>query len=572
MSTPYSIPTDAWLNTQSEPQVSATLTQLTPADMDFAIQGINAVLAEAALGATITASITGPQVTRFELSLAPGVTLDELAQRKNRFAEKLNRFGAIRMLLPIPGRDRVGIEVPNRVRSFFPTEALFQDPLWQRTAGNLPLLLGRDATQIYSLDLATGSHLLVAGCDGAGKSTLLRQLLISLLSRKTPDELKLLFFENKGDTFKPFAGIPHLLAPLVKDVDAGTALLEWCVAETKRRRKLLAQAGVRNLVDYKLLPNGEPLPDIILFLDEIAPLLTPKRMSHIHELLQGLDSAGNVGFHLVVATATIPDEELMGSFTFRVCGKCPQSALSLELLGEEGAEALLAQGDLLLKIGDAPIRCQSGMVAPTLCETLAKQCIAQQPAKYDADLQKMLKDAMEQRKAQNEAELPPQLNFVEPTANDALRTVLAAKKATPAVVAAALGVSSERASNLLDELTFHEYLATPDETATREILWEKIPPEFLGKGVETRKTLESLLKELGKKIAEGDPNSRTVAEYNKGVHAIGKKIVEEAAEVWMAAEYEGPENTSLEISQLFYHLLVLMLKKQISLEDIYKQL
>lgn len=572
MSTSYSLPNADWLNSQPNPLFSTTAMQTSPADLESAMQGINTVLAETALGATITASVTGPQATRFELNLAPGVTLEELAQRKTRFAEKLNRFGAIRMLLPIPGRDRAGIEVPNRDRVFFPAETLFQDPVWQRTTGTLELLLGRDASQIYTLDLATGSHLLVAGCDGAGKSTLLRQLILSLISRKTPDELKLAFFENKGDTFKPFAGLPHLLAPQVKDVDAGTALLEWCLGETKRRRKLLAQAGVRSIADYRAIPNADALPEIILFVDEIAPLLTPKRMSRVHELLQGLDSAGNVGFHLVVATATIPDEELMGSFTFRVCGQCPQSALSVELLGEEGAEALLGQGDLLLKIGDAPIRCQSGLVSAALCEALTKQCTAQQPAKYDAELQKQLKDALELRKAQAEAELPPQLNFVEPTANDALRAVIAAKNATPAVVASALGVSSERAGNLLDELTFHEYLGSPDETATREIFWDKIPPEFLGKGVETRKTLETLLKELAKKIAEGDPNSRTVAEYNKGVHAIGKKIVEEAAEVWMAAEYEGPENTSLEISQLFYHLLVLMLKKQISLEDIYKQL
>ena len=164
------------------------------------------------------------------------------------------------------------------------------------------------------------------------------------------------------------------------------------------------------------------------------------------------------------------------------------------------------------------------------------------------------------------------LNFTEPTANDALKAVLAADKATPEIVSAALGVSSERAMNLLDELAFHGYLGIQDAAGERQILFNKIPPELRGEGHETRKTIESLMEELAEKIRVADPNSRTVAEYNKGVHAIGKKIVEEAAEVWMAAEYEGPDNTALEISQLLYHLMVLMLKKKISLEEIYRHL
>ena len=126
--------------------------------------------------------------------------------------------------------------------------------------------------------------------------------------------------------------------------------------------------------------------------------------------------------------------------------------------------------------------------------------------------------------------------------------------------------------NLLDELAFHGYLGIQDTTGERQILFNRIPSELRGEGHETRKTIESLMEELAEKIRVADPNSRTVAEYNKGVHAIGKKIVEEAAEVWMAAEYEGPDNTALEISQLLYHLMVLMLKKKISLEEIYRHL
>ena len=575
MNTPcYNLPgIDALLDSGEQQPPAILSTQVTSGEIDNAARSIYDVLGEAGLAAELTNSIVGPQATRFELSPKAGVTLENLGALHDHFAEKLNRYGAIRMLLPIPGRDRVGIEVPNSHRNFFPTATLFADAAWKNAHGKLDLLLGRDANQAYLLDLSQGSHLLIAGYDGAGKSTLLRQFLLSILLKKTPEEVRLLFYDAKGDTFKPFAGIPHLLLPAVKEPESGIVLLDWCVQETKRRQKLLAEKGVRSLNEYQETASAENIPEILLLMDEIAPLLAVRRQEHLYELLQSLESAGKVGIHLVVATATIPSETLVGTFDWRICGQCPQSSLSQAILGEIGAEALLGKGDILWKSEKGVLRCQSAEVTAEECARMtAAVCANGLKPKYDAALQKALAAAKEAQKAAVKTASEPSLPFAEPTANDALRAVLAADKASVEVVVAALGVSQERAGNLLDELTFHEYLGSPDAQGIRQIFREKIPGEFLGKAVATRKTLETLLQELAKKIAEGDPNSRTVAEYNKGVHAIGKKIVEEAAEVWMAAEYEGPENTSLEISQLLYHLLVLMLKKQITLEDIYKQL
>lgn len=570
------IPNNAWLNATTPEGVDEAPFSSTAEETQTVAEAIAEVLKSSGIQAEVAASVASPQSTRFEIVLAPGVSLSELGELKTRFSERLNRFGAIRMLLPIPGRDCAGIEVPNSHRIFFPAIELFEDQAWEAADGRLEAMVGKDGQRTHSVDISRGNHLLVAGHDGAGKSNLMRQILASLISRNSPDALRLLLFENKGDTFKPFAGIPHLLAPETKDTENGVAMLEWCVQETARRRKLLAQAAARNLGEYNGARPDSQLPEIVFMIDEIAPMMSTRLLERVHGLLCGLDSAGTtVGVHLVVATAILPDQSLLETFDFRVCGKCLQGALSKMLLGEEGAETLLGMGDFLLKTGESPIRLQSALMAPEECRRLAAECTAAYPGRYDQDVQHFIKTSAEASHASALAEKEssePMLNFTEPTANDALKAVLAADKATPEIVSAALGVSSERAMNLLDELAFHGYLGIQDTTGERQILFNKIPPELRGEGHETRKTIESLMEELAEKIRVAAPNSRTVAEYNKGVHAIGKKIVEEAAEVWMAAEYEGPDNTALEISQLLYHLMVLMLKKKISLEEIYRHL
>lgn len=161
----------------------------------------------------------------------------------------------------------------------------------------------------------------------------------------------------------------------------------------------------------------------------------------------------------------------------------------------------------------------------------------------------------------------------EATANNALAIVMRHGYADRAMLEDAFAVNAERAQNLLDEMYAHQYLAPcADMPGRYTVVSRNIPAELRPEFRPARKTIEELYGELARKIAAGDPQSRTVAEFNKGIHAIGKKIVEEAAEVWMSAEYESPERTAEETSQLLYHLLVLMLKRGITPEDLYKVL
>ncbi len=534
------------------------------------------LLEDAGLAATVTAIVPTTAYIRLEISLAPGTSLEALGLLRQEIQQRMGRPRPPRMLLPIPGRDRAGVEIANLQAAFPTPQELFLDPDWSAAQGHLPLLLGKDALRLLSLDLARSGNLLVAGYDAPSLASLLRQFLLSLLSRQTPEQLRLLLFSTKAETFRPFAKLPHLLLAPQRETETGIGLLEWCLQETTRRRRLLAASGKRNLEEYEKeshLPEKN-LPRIVLLADDLNALLAPRTSSRVQELLLALEQAGTVGVHLVAAISGVVPDALRDAFPSRICGHLPPGDPTQELLGFQDAECLQDQGDFLLHADGETLRFATPLLSPKLCAR-ATECAGGTPLRPLAELQTFLLHFLEGKRALQEANLEkemPQLNFAEPTANDALRCVLSAGQANPSLLSGLLGVSRERAENLLDELTFHEYLSAPDQNGERAIQREKIPPELLGEAPRQRKTLETLLEELSRKIAQGDPGSRTVAEYNKGVHAIGKKIVEEAAEVWMAAEYENSENLSLEISQLVYHLLVLMLKKKITLEDIYRQL
>ncbi len=557
-----------------------------------AAQTLQRIMEEHGVSGQITAVNTSHRLARFEITLAPGAYLAQLGALAEECKRSLRRPRPLRMLLPIPGRDCAGVEVPFSTQKAPAPEQLFADPAWQAHDGALlPLLLGESVEGLRILDLATSGNILVAGYDGAGKSTLLQQFLLSLTLIQDPADTRVLLFDRNGETFRDFAKVPHLALPIQKTADAGVALLEWSLQETNRRRRLLAAAGCHRLEEYAPAEGQERLPHYLLLFDEIGTLMDPRHQQKTLELLQGLADSAATGIHLAATTSTLPQDPVLNCFPTRIWGFLPQEkpasplseeendAQDEEPLDEEGnipdTTFLMEDGDFLLCSGEDRLRFQSASITPEFRGAICQAAQERATRRNDPAPMLFLQRLQESQKALQEAthdKEMPQLHFTEPTANDALRAVLAADQATEQIVAEALGVSSERATNLLDELSFHEYLSAPDATGARQIQREKIPGEFLGKAEATRKTLESLLAELEEKIKQGDPDSRTVAEYNKGVHAIGKKIVEEAAEVWMAAEYENPDNVSLEISQLLYHLMVLMLRKKITLEDIYKKL
>ncbi len=544
------------------------------------------ILTNAGLNVTVASSICGPQVTRYELRLAPGITLEELGALAPEFRAQLGTQ-QVRMLLPIPGRDRAGIEVPNSQRRFWGCGEFFEDRAWTQSQAAIPLLLGRNIyNRVTVMDLATAPHILVAGDAKTGREHLIGQFMASLMLRFPPDQMRIVAFDARAAEMRAFSQAPHLVVPPVTSPAAGTVMLEWVVAEMRTRLQALAAAGAHNITEYNAAHPTEAFCYLVVVLNEFSPLLKGSRRETVLGFFRQLSTAGTTGIHLIASTE-FPyrdnlTDEVRSCFPWRIALQTIQPGASELVIDESGAETLAGKADFLLRDNEMVERYQGGLITEEEERQLTKFCAKQVQYSTDEALRNAMNQAeLEDRNAAAQARAAaqaPNLPFMEtPTQSnqssymDALKAIVQARLATPQLLQEQLGVDRERAENLLDELASHDYLSAPIEgTEEREIHYDKLPAEAKGVAEQSRKTIEELFAELAAKIAANDPNSRTVVEFNKGIHTIGKKIVEEAAEVWMAAEFEDEKRTVEEISQLIYHLMVMMLRKKCSMEDLYR--
>ena len=542
------------------------------------------VLAAAGLDVTVASSICGPQVTRYELRLAPGITLEELGTLAPEFRAQLGTQ-QVRMLLPIPGRDRAGIEVPNSQRRFWGVGEFFEDRAWTQSNAAIPLMLGRNIfNRVTVMDLANAPHLLIAGDANTGRGHLIGQFMASLMLRFPPDQLRIAAFDARAAELRAFSQAPHLVVPLVSSPVSGVVMLEWVATEMRTRLQALAAAGAHNITEYNSSHPDEAFCYLVVFLNEFSPMLKDNRREKALGLFRQLANAGAVGIHLIASTE-FPyrenlTEEVLSCFPWRIALQTIQPGSSELILDEPGAETLAGKADFLLRDNEMVERYQGGLITDDEARALTKFCAKQVQLPTDEELRNAMskaeldeRNAVAQARAAAQAPALPFLETPKSSYMEALKVIVQARLATPQLLQDQLGVDRERAENLLDELATHDYLSARVEgTDEREIHFDKLPAEAKGIIEQSRKTIEELFEELAAKIDANDPNSRTVAEFNKGVHAIGKKIVEEAAEVWMAAEFEDEKRTAEEISQLIYHLMVMLLRKKCSLEDVYRLL
>ena len=287
----------------------------------------------------------------------------------------------VRIVAPIPGKARVGFELPNEERQTVYLRTILEDERWQRLKANLPIALGQDiAGQPVYGDLSRMPHLLVAGATGSGKSVGLNVMLASLLMQKTPDEVRLLMIDPKVVELAVFDGIPHMLLPVVTDMKKAALALRWAVDEMERRYQLFADAGARNINTYndrvqrvldgkmpaeKLVkrtkdqieanePSPEPkrLPYVVVVVDEFADLMMVAAKDVEAAVARLAQKARAAGIHVILATQRPSVDVITGmikaNFPARMAFKVSQREDSKTILGRNGAEHLLGMGDMLL--------------------------------------------------------------------------------------------------------------------------------------------------------------------------------------------------------------------------------
>jgi S-DNA-T family DNA segregation ATPase FtsK/SpoIIIE len=309
----------------------------------------------------------GPVITRYELEPAPGVKVQKITTLSDDIALAM-RAPSVRIVAPIPGKNRVGIEVPNGgAASVYLKDVLTQSE-FRSSGSKLMLALGKDISgKSLIADLAEMPHLMIAGTTGSGKTVALNSIIMSILFNASPAEVKFLMVDPKMVELVGYNDIPHLLCPVITDTKKVTGALNWLVSEMENRYKTLAKAGVRNIKGFH--GTGGNMPYIVIVVDELADLMQTSAKTVESAITRLAQLARAVGIHLILATQRPSVDVITGvikaNFPARVSFKVASKVDSRTVLDMNGAENLLGKGDLLfMKPGDAkPTRGQCSYVS-----------------------------------------------------------------------------------------------------------------------------------------------------------------------------------------------------------------
>lgn len=410
----------------------------------------------------------GPAITMFEYKPAPGVKISKISSLTNDLAMGLSAL-SVRIIAPIPGKDVIGIEVPNQKRDAVMIRDLIESSEFMENKSALTLALGKDISgKPFYTDLRSAPHLMIAGTTGSGKSVLLNAILASLVYKLTPRELKFIMIDPKMLELSIYDGIPHLLHPVVTDPAKAAAALKWAVNEMENRYRLLSEEMVRDLETYNRKIEAEDsenkwdkwVPYIVIVIDELADLMMVAP-SEIKESITRLSQkARAAGIHLVVATqrpsADIVAGLLKANFPSKISFHVSSNTDSRIILGKGGAESLLGKGDMLyLKPGVASlIRIQGALISDRERERITEHLKMQGQPKYNENITHI--DDSEVNKDFDEEK--------DELYNTALRVVVEKKQASVSMLQRRLNIGYNRAANII-EMMEREGLVGPQESA-----------------------------------------------------------------------------------------------------------
>jgi DNA segregation ATPase FtsK/SpoIIIE, S-DNA-T family len=448
-------------------------------------------LRQYSIDATVTDVTRGPTITRFELEPAPGTKVSRFLSLADELTLALKAH-RVHVEAPIPGKGRVGIEVPNRDREEVVVRDLFESAAFHESKGVLTLALGKDmAGEVITADLASMPHLLVAGATGAGKTVCVKSLLASLLFTKEPEELQLMLVDPKMVELSIFDDIPHLITPVVTDPKKAATALNWLIAEMEERYRLFAHLRVRNIDVYnESVENGEiemtgaeggdteslnairKLPYIVCVIDELADLMMLARAEVEDAIARLAQLARAVGIHLIIATQRPSVDVLTGvikaNFPARVSFQVSSRVDSRCILDEIGAERLIGKGDMLyLPAGQSkPTRIQGAFVSDEETFALISYLKKQAPPQYRDEIERFGKSG----DVPGDAEEPEDDLF-----DEAVRVVIETGQASISMVQRRLRVGYTRAARLIDMMEMRGIVGPHVGSKAREILVESLP-------------------------------------------------------------------------------------------------
>jgi S-DNA-T family DNA segregation ATPase FtsK/SpoIIIE len=451
--------------------------------------------------------LPGPTVTTYEVSPAAGTKVSKVAGLADDLALALAR--KVRIVAPIPGKNRIGFELPNERRVKVVLRDLVEDRRFQTLEVPLPVVIGRDilGNPVYA-DLASMPHVIVAGATGAGKSVGLNVMLLSLLYRRSPDELRLLMIDPKVVELAPFDRIPHMLLPVVTDMKQAATALKWAVDEMERRYQMFADAGTKNVATYNAwvdrvvrgeaknpnarvvlakdhnglpdeipaergsdegqAPLPEKLPWIVVVVDEFADLMMQQGKEVEAAVARLAQKARAAGMHVILATQRPSTDVITGTikanFPTRIAYRVAQKVDSRTILDEQGAEHLLGMGDMLIKLNGSgeTKRVQCPWVSEEEVQRVADFLRTQGEPVYDDNI---LKPRDDEEAAADEGDAEQ-----DPLYDDAVRVVADTRRCSTSWLQRKLGLGYNRAARIVEMMERRGLVGPAQGAKDREVL------------------------------------------------------------------------------------------------------
>jgi DNA segregation ATPase FtsK/SpoIIIE, S-DNA-T family len=429
-------------------------------------------LANFGVDANIVGQISGPRVTRYELQLAPGTKVSKVAALKDDLSYALATT-EIRILAPIPGKQAVGVEVPNLSPNLVTLGDIFDE--LPATASPLSVWIGKDISgNAVWTDLARMPHVLIAGTTGSGKSGCINTVLTSILLRATPDDVRMILIDPKRIELNFYESIPHLLTPVVSSPKQASAALTNVVAEMERRYEKLSLLRARNLpeANRSLRSKGQqPLPYLLVVIDELADLMMVSPQEVEDAVIRLAQKSRAVGIHLVLATQRPSVDVITGmikaNVPSRIAFAVSSQTDSRVILDSNGAESLLGQGDMLFKpLGTSRLqRVQGAYVTEEEIALVVEHCRAQRPQELDESLLEAPESAVELDDGEDGFD-PDE----DPLLDRAIEIVIQAQTASTSLLQRRLRVGYTRAGRLIDMLERRGIISGYEGSKPRRVL------------------------------------------------------------------------------------------------------
>ena len=470
------------MTAENRAEIQASMTQLaeTLASFHVRVQEIN--------------YSCGPTVTRYEVILAPGVRVRTITNLADDIALALRSSGGVRIEAPIPGTNAVGIEVPNKTRTTIYLRDLIESKEFAKSTSKLSACLGADiAGDPIIFDIAKMPHLLVAGTTGSGKSVCINCIIMSLLYKVRPDEVKLVLIDPKKVEFSIYKNIPHLMAPVVTTPKDAAGALQAAVEEMERRFEVFETVGVRDIKGYNSVTADDPdmpyIPHMVIIIDELADLMMTAKNEVETAICRIAQKARAAGMHLIIGTQRPSADVVTGLIKANVPSSIAFAVKSQVdsrvILDHGGAEALTGRGDMLfVPIGAMrDTRVQGAFVDDKEVEKICEFIRATNgTAQYDEKFIAKLKELAAQcgNKGKSNDDLPPAADGEkgdDPKYADAVRVAIEEKRISTSLLQRKLEVGYSRAAKLIDRMQSEGIVSPPDGSKPRTILIT--PEEYL---------------------------------------------------------------------------------------------